>query len=115
VLVDIVAHPEHQSTVDARLIGELRTHRASRRHGAATGVTAELRNPRPLCEGRRAHDQLSVGVHYEGVAIEHQLILTTYQVHVDEWQSHLPDACTRDLLTLALLVDLIWRGVDDHE
>ena len=67
-------------------------------------------------ERGRAHHDLTGRIHDEGIAVEHQLVLTADQIDEHQRNSRLADACRADLpLSLPLLVHFIGRGIDDQQ
>ena len=115
MLPHVVAHPEGECAVDARLVGELGRHIPPLRHHPAARVAHEARDIGAFLERRRPHHHLSLGVHDEGVAVEHELVLSAEEIHVRERQADVARTAAGDVLALALLVDLVWGGVDDDE
>lgn len=56
--------------------------------------------------------EVSRGVYHEGAAIEHQLVLSPYQIRVDDGDTLLPRPELDQGLTLRGLVEMVGRGVD---
>ena len=115
VLVDVVAHAQHQRLVHARLDfkvpGRSRPAIGTRRPARAL----ELHPVESFGVGRGAQHELPVGVHDEGIAVEHQFVLAAAQVHVDERHAAFAHARAHHALALALPVHLVGRGVDHQQ
>jgi hypothetical protein len=114
MLAHVVAHAQHQRAIHAFRVRELRRDGGGQ-HAHAIGPALEVHLVQALLEGRRAHDHLAGAIHHEGIAVEHQLVLTAQQVHVHHGQSQVAHAAPDDVLAIALLVDFEGRGVQHHE
>ena len=114
MLADVVAHAEHQRAIHAFGVGQLRRH--GRRHRTRNAVDAlELDRVQAFFEGRRAHHHRAVGVHDEGIAVEHQFVLAAEHVHVHHRQAQVAHAAAHDVFAIRLLVQLVRRGIQHHE
>src|SRR3546814_334888 len=114
VLVHIVAQAQHERAID-RLHAVVR-HLAPRGRAVPPGSAAPpLGDLDRLLEGGKLRGEAVVGVQHEGGAVEHQLVLAAYLVHVDERQACLAAALHRELDALLGLVQLVGRAVDDDE
>src|ERR1700733_4948162 len=85
-----------------------------------TGVTrpAALRtNSTTIVSSSKAgaRDKLPHRIHDERVAVKHELILPADAMHVHDRQAHIEEARAHHRFSLALLVNLVRRGVDDDE
>jgi len=102
-LANIVAHRQHQCLPHLRLeaadLGRI---------ACRVGVDDGDR----LGASREPVQHPAVGGHGDAAAVEHQFILTTDSVEVDQRQPGLGDTLTQDRLALARLVEVIRRCVE---
>ncbi len=81
MLANVVAHAQHECGVDACLVAELGSDFTRLGYHLAP-LPHEIDRVGPLLESRSAHDHVALRVHHERVAVEHQLVLPTEQVHI---------------------------------
>ncbi len=79
-------------------------------------IESQIHDVHALGEGRRALRHRALGVHDKGIAVKHQLILAADQIAEHHGNAGFLDPLPHYLLlTHALLIDLIGRGIDDQQ
>src|SRR5690554_1601583 len=105
IFIDIVPHAHHKRTVNICLHRRFCRQRLG--YGLATAVKHEIDREKALIELRHFYCERTGVVVNHGATIEHQLILSPYQIGVDDTHLIIPRLALKQRLTSGLLVDII--------
>ena len=85
------------------------------RHRVAVD-SLELDRVQPSSNGGARMHHFARGIHHERIAVEHQFVLAAEHVHVHDRQAEiLRRSAAHDVFAIALLVELVRRGIEHHE